>query len=306
MKKVIITGANGFIGTALLKELSGRDVEIYAVIRNKSSYVEEIKNLQGVHLIYCNMSDIAHLSDYVKEKDIDTCVHLAWEGSSGDERANYAIQLKNVEYSMRVVDVVAQMGVKRFVGIGSLAEKDVLNYHPMDGSTPNAVSIYGIAKVAAHFMTKAECIKMGLEHVWCLLSNTYGIGNTTNNFINMASKKMLKGERASFTEGEQLYDFVYITDTVRAICSVAQRGNNNTEYYLGSTKPRKLKEYIKIIRDTVDSSIELYMGEIPYKGNPLPEEVYDATKLIEDTGYTPEIDFEQGIKKTIDWLKATI
>ena len=303
MKKAIVTGANGFIGTNLLKLMSDIGVQTYAIVRSKDSDVSKIASLPGVHIVCCDMANIEKLKDLIPDKDIDVCIHLAWEGSSGDARADYALQLKNVEYSLNVVDTVAQMGVKRYVGAGTLAEKDVLNYHSVDGATPNAVSIYGIAKMTSHFMTKAECTKLGVEHSWCYLSNTYGVGNTTNNFVNMASKKMLKGERAAFTAGEQTYDFVYITDTVRALWAVAQNGKKNTAYYLGSTKQRKLKEYITIIRDTIDSNIELFLGEIPFNGIPLSTSEYDTTKLVRDTGYEPMIAFEEGIKLTVDWLK---
>ena len=303
MKKAIVTGANGFIGTSLLKVMSDAGVQTFAVVRSKDSKIEKIVNLPDVKIVYCELDNIESLPELIPDRDIDMCIHLAWDGSSGDARSDYELQLRNVEYSLKVVDVVSKMGVKRYVGAGTLAEKDVLNYHPTVGATPNAVSIYGIAKMTTHFMTKAECVKQGIEHCWCYLSNTYGVGNTTNNFVNMASKKMINGERAAFTAGEQIYDFVYITDTARALWAVAENGNKNTAYYLGSTKQRKLKEYITIIRDTIDPKIELFLGEIPFNGIPLEESAYDTTKLVKDTGYQPQVAFEDGIKLTVDWLR---
>lgn len=304
MKKVIVTGANGFIGSALLEELSQNSVEVIAVIKNEKENIESIAKLSGVRIVYCDMDSIEMLPKLISDRDIDICIHLAWSGSSGNERADYKLQLLNVQYSLQVVDAIANMNVKRFVGAGTLAEKDVLNYHMRDGSTPNAVSIYGIAKISTHFMTKAECSKLGIEHVWCYLSNTYGIHNTTNNFINMASRLMLNGQHAAFTSGEQMYDFVYITDTVRGIYAAADLGKTNCAYYLGSTSPKKLKDYIKIIRDKINPDIKLYLGEIPFNGIPLSPEAYDTSKLETDTGYKPTISFEVGIEKTIEWLKA--
>lgn len=303
MNKVILTGANGFVGSALIRVLSENGVQVYAIIKDRNEKISHIENLPGVSIVYCELSEIAKLPELIQERDIDTCIHLAWAGSFGNDRANYALQLENVKYALDTVNAVAAMGVKRFVGAGTLAEKDVQNYHPTDGATPNAVSMYGVAKITAHYMTKAECTKLGVEHVWCYLSNTYGVGNTTNNFVNMASRLMLTGKRAAFTSGEQMYDFVYITDTVRGIFYAAQKGKKNTSYYLGSTKQRKLKEYIQIIRDTIDKDIPLYLGEIPFNGIPLPEEAYDTSKLVEDTGYCPMVCFEDGIKMTIDWLR---
>lgn len=306
MKKVIVTGAIGFIGREIVRMLNSVGTEVYAVVRNDKRDISVISEMENVNIVYCEMEQIDKLKSLLPDRDIDTCIHLAWEGSFGDARADYHKQLLNIEYSLNLIDTLAEMKVRRFVGAGTLAEKDVLNYHPNPGATPNAVSIYGIAKSAAHFMTKAECTKVGMEHVWCYLSNTYGVGNTTGNFVNMACNKMLTGQRAAFTAGEQMYDFVYITDTVRAILAASEKGRSHTAYYLGSTKARKLKEYIKIIHSAIDESIVLHLGEIPFNGNSLPAEAYDTSQLVQDTGYEPEIDFEEGITKTIDWLRSRL
>lgn len=304
MNKIMVTGANGFIGSALLNEIAKDGAEIIAIIRNQEEPIEHIKKIPKVRIYYCELSEIDKLQEIVPDRDIDAVIHLAWAGSTGDARAEYNLQLLNVKYALDTLNVANKMNIKRFVGAGTLAEKDVLNYHPTDNATPNAVSIYGIAKISTHFMTKAECTKLGMDHIWCYLSNTYGVGNITGNFVNFASKLMLTGGRAAFTSGEQTYDFVYVTDTVRAIYAAATKGKKNTAYYLGSTKQRKLKEFITIIRDTIDPSIELHLGEIPFNGIALDAKEFDASKLVEDTGFVPEVAFEEGIKWTVDWLRT--
>lgn len=305
MKKVLITGASGFIGRALVDEITKSDIEIIALMRKSTETNSKFQNNQKIRIVYCDMDEIEQLPQLIDDRDIDCCIHLAWAGSTGETRADASLQLKNVDWSVRLIKVLGKMKVLRFVGAGTLAEQDVLNYHPLDGATPNAVSMYGIAKITAHFMSKTQCCVEGIEHIWCVISNTYGIGNTTNNFINFASKLMLEKKHAAFTAGEQYYDFVYITDTARAFWAAACRGKSNSSYYLGSTKSRKLKDYILIIKDTIDPSISLFLGEIPFNGKPLPPESFDCSSLVADTGYKPTIPFEIGIEETINWLKMS-
>ena len=299
----IVTGANGFIGAALLRELSAAGEKIYAVVRNEKSNIDNIKNLPGVEIVCCDMAQIDHLPEMLSGVHADCLIHLAWAGTSGDSRADYEMQLLNIKYALDTVDVSAKMGIRRFVGAGTLAEKDVLNYQMDDGATPNAVSIYGIAKLSCQLMTKAECSKLGMEHLWCHLPNTYGVGNTTNNFVNMAAKKILGGQRAAFTEAKQTYDFVYITDTARAIAAVARQGKANTAYYLGSGAARPLRQYIEMIRDAIDPAYSLYFGEVPFNGKSLEAEAYSTDKLYADTGFEAQVSFEDGIRKTVAWLK---
>lgn len=73
--------------------------------------------------------------------------------------------------------------------------------------------------------------------------------------------------------------------------------------YIGSTKPAKLREFIYKIRNAVDPSIEVHLGEVPFNGVMQPESVFDCTKIVKDTGYSPLVAFEEGIAKTVEWLK---
>ena len=191
MKKVLITGAGGFIGRELVKEIRRDGTEVIAVVRDTKDNDISPDFQPGVRTVRCNMEEIEKLPQMIKDRDIKCCIHLAWEGSTGKARADAKLQLKNIEWSVELVKAISKMDIQRFVGAGTLAEKDVLSYHLADGAVPNGVSMYGIAKIAAHFMSKTQCSVLNIEHIWCLLSNTYGVGNTTDNFVNFASKLML-------------------------------------------------------------------------------------------------------------------
>lgn len=302
--KFLVTGANGFVGGHLLQILSENNEEILAVVRNENVNIEGIKNIPGVEVIFCELDDITVLPDIIAEKKIDCCIHLAWEGANGMARANTDIQLKNIYRTLELCRSLSIMGVKRFVGIGTLAEKDVNNYIPTDGSTPKPVSCYGIAKLATQYISKSVCTELKIDHIWCQLSNLYGVGDKTNNFINFASKLMLTGGRPAFTSGEQMYDFVYISDAANGIYRAAKYGKKNTAYFIGSGHQRKLKEYIYRIRDSINPNIELLLGDIPFNGVCLPDKEFDSSKLINDTGYHAEVAFDEGIQRTISWLKT--
>lgn len=306
MRKAIVTGANGFIGQWLIRELSAAGVPVTAVVKDDQEDVTCICDLPGVQIVTCELDDIASLARKVPEGDADIFYHLAWAGSTGPARADYTLQLQNVRWTLDAANAAKKIGCTRFVGAGTLAEFDCNAYIPADGSTPNAVSCYGAAKISAHYMSKIECNRLGLEHVWAYLSNTYGVGNRTQNFVNFASKTMITGKSADFTPGEQPYDFVYVSDIAQALYRMGEKGRLNYAYYIGSTKPDKLKNFIVKIRDAIDPSIELHLGAVPFNGIPLPAEVFDCTQLVEDTGYAPRVPFEQGIQQTVAWLREQI
>lgn len=300
MRKAIVTGANGFIGSALVQELISNGVEVIALVHNgRSQNIPKEARIADFELSKCGK-----LFEIIADKDIDAIYHMAWDGSSGDKRADYQLQLQNVKYTCDLLYAASKCGIKKFIGAGTLVQFDCDSYIGLNNSTPNAVSCYGTAKIAAQYMSKAIANSLGIEHVWCFISNTYGVGNTTMNFVNMAVKKMLNGERAAFTAGNQNYDFVYITDTITGIYLCGEKGKNNSSYYIGSGKPRQLKDYIYEIRDTVNSKTPIYLGEIPFNGVSIPLEKYSCENACKDLGYRAKVDFSSGIIKTVEWLKA--
>lgn len=301
--RIMVTGAFGFVGKHLLQTLRDNSCQVIAV---DQAVDEQLFSMQGVKIIQCNLDECERLPLLIAERDIDCCVHLAWQGANGDQRGNAEVQWMNVRRTINLCKVLPQLGVKRFIGVGTLAEKDASYYVPVDGGMPNPVACYGVAKLAAHYMSKIVCTQLKIEHIWCQLSNLYGVGDFSTNFVNFASKRMLTGQRASFTTGEQMYDFVYITDIVKGIYKAAKDGKTNTTYYIGSGQPKRLKEFITMIRDTIDPSIPLYLGEVPFRGICLPDEEFDCSKLMNDTGYRAEVRFEEGIQKTVVWLKSQI
>ncbi|MDF2530911.1 MAG: nucleoside-diphosphate-sugar epimerase, partial [Clostridia bacterium] len=260
MKKALVTGANGFIGSWLLKELSNKGVSVLAVVRNEKSDISSIQNLPNVQVVFSDMSEIKQITQQVSDKDIDVFYHLAWAGSTGQDRSDYELQLLNAKYTLDAVNAAASLGCKRFVGAGTLAELDCYAYIMKEGSTPLPVSFYGSAKITSHFMSKAECNRLGIDHVWGYFSNTYGEGNRTQNFVNFASNLMLSGKRAAFTTGEQNYDFVHVSDNANALYLLGEKGKAFCSYYIGSTKPMELRNFIYKIRDAIDPSIPLYLG----------------------------------------------
>ena len=305
MTTAIVTGANGFVGSALLRELTDKGINVFAVVRNSRTDVAHIENLPGVQIVCCEMDHLAQLPSKIGQK-ADVFYHLAWAGSTGPARGDYDLQLKNAHWVLDAVNAAHELGCTRFVGAGTLAELDVNAYTPLKGSTPNAVSCYGVAKITAHYMSKAECNRLGMEQLWAYLSNTYGIGNYTSNFINFASKLMITGQPANFTAGEQPYDFVCVDDIAQGLFCIGENGKKNHAYYIGSTKPAKLKEFIVALRDEIDPSIQLNLGAIPFNGVEQPESTFDCKMLVEDTGYAPRIPFADGIKTTVKWIREQI
>ena len=118
--------------------------------------------------------------------------------------------------------------------------------------------------------------------------------------------KMLKGERPQYTKGEQIWDYIYSKDAAKAFRLVAQKGKDGAIYCLGTGQTRTLREFILSIRDAIDPGLEIGIGEIDYYPNQVMHLEADISNLMEDTGFSPQYTFEEGIRETIEWVEANL
>jgi len=304
MRKAVVTGASGFLGTWLVKELASRGIETIAVVRNLNSDTAAISRLGNVRTVICPIAGMAGLPGLVGDRDIDVFYHLAWAGTCGSDRGDVRLQLSNVQAACDAVKAARDMGCAKFVNAGSVMEYEAMKYIPMDGSTPGLGSIYSAAKQAADFMAKTLAATLSLPYVNAIISNIYGAGEKSERLINSTLRKFLNNEKAAFTHGEQLYDFIYISDAARAFYLIGEKGKAYNSYYVGNKEPRPLKEFIIRMRDSAGCSNELNFGEIPFKGALLKYDEFDMAKLSRELGFAPEVSFEQGIRYTVEWIKG--
>lgn len=302
--RAIVTGATGFVGQWLVRELCANNHDVTVIVRDEKKVPAEWRN--SVEIVESALEDYGNLekADF-KYESYDVFFHFAWAGTSGQDRSNYDMQLRNVFAACESINLAKRLLCRRFLNAGSLMEYDVMKYLPQDGAEPTAADIYGISKMTADFMLKTLAVREGIEYINVIISNIYGVGENSARFLNQLLRKLICNERISLTSGEQLYDFIYVTDAVKGIVYAAQKGKNNSVYYIGNRKPQPLKEYILQAKEILNSTAELAFGEVPYSGIMLTYKEFDTKKLF-DIGFTIEVPFEKGILMTSEWIKERI
>ena len=303
MKKAIVTGANGFVGEAVCRELSDKGVKVIAVVRSIDDDTTRISNIPNIKIIYCDLSEFGKLPDLIEDRDIDILYHFAWIGIAGPLRGDYDIQIKNVRYTADTVKACAKIGCKRFVFAASIMEYEIDAIMSTE-TTPGINTLYCTAKLAADYMSRTIAGNLKIEYIRALISNIYGPGEVSPRLVNTSIRKMLRGEHCSFSKGDQLYDFIYISDAAKALVAIGEQGYANKTYYIGSHNPRPLKEFLIEMKDCVDPKIDIGLGELPFNGVSLTYNEFDLYSVSKDTGFSPEVSFSEGIKNTIHWLKG--
>ena len=301
MKRAIITGATGFIGSWLTQELLHNGIEVTVVVRNKEKLLPEFVSNKMCTIVE---KPVELLTDKdFPDTQYDAFFHLSWGGVSPEHKNDISFQLGNISMSLNALDVCSKIGCTKFIASGTVAEY-VFCSNIMDVNarqTPN--DMYGAAKVSAHYFLEVRARQLAQDFIWIVIPSTFGERRNDNNIITYTIRTLLKGQRPQYGNLEQMWDFLYVAEVVRAIRLVGEKGKAGKVYGIGSGNFKPLKEYIKIIRELIDPNLELGIGELPAMSNQTFSSCVNIYDLITDTGFSPEISFEEGIKKTIYYLK---
>lgn len=304
MQTAIVTGANGFVGGAVTRELITNGYRVYAL--GRAEHHNNIPIDDRCIFIPIDLADIKELKHIISFQEAEIMFHLAWTGSAGDLRADTAIQLQNAQWTIDCLKVAKDIGCKRFVGAGSITEHETLAAAYSPGNRPGLGYIYGGGKVAAHTMSMSVAANIGMELVWAEITNAYGVGEKSPRLVNSTIQKCIRGESPLFTSGTQNYDFVYIDDVARAFRLIGENGKPFHSYVIGSGNARPLKEFLLEMKKVVDPNVEFIFGDVPFSGVNLPLSTFDCTETEKDTGFRAKVSFEEGCKKTYEWWRAII
>ncbi len=300
VKRAVITGATGMIGANLARRLLREGIEVRALCRPDSPKIRNLpQDDPNLLVVPCSLSEIPTLS----EEPSDAWFHFGWDGVYGEARNDEARQMKNVDYTLQALRKATACGVKRFIFAGSQAE-----YGPVSGilseDTPmHPVNAYGKAKKAAEEAGKRLAAELSVDFMAARILSVYGPYDNDYTMVMSAIHKLLRGEKPSFTKGEQIWDYLYAEDAASAMEAIMRHGKAGKSYVLGSGSGAPLSDYIEAIRDAVDPTLPLGLGEIPYAENQVMHLVADTGSITEDTGWKAETPFTEGIHKTVRYAR---
>lgn len=300
--KVIITGATGAIGIALIKECINNQIRVLAICHRGSKRMERIPTSPLVHILELNQQEYAEYKPL--EADYDVCYHMAWSGTTGEARNNMRLQNQNVTYALDAVALAHRFGCHTFIGAGSQAEYGRVEGRLKADTPVRPETGYGMAKLCAGWMTRVVCAQLNMKHIWTRILSVYGPYDGENSMIISSARKLLSGGIPQFTKGEQKWDYLYCDDAARALHLLAEKGKDGKVYCIGSGNAVPLCEYIEILRKSVSADAKAELGTLPYGDKQVMYLCADITELQEDTGFEPQIGFDEGIQRTIEWVKA--
>ena len=296
MKKVIVTGATGFIGGALTKKLLSEGVTVYG-IDISSERLEEMKQYGDFVPVAADFSMYDRLEELIGSSGFDLCIHTAWKGMiGGKDLYDYALQNESVNATCRLCEACAELNVKRFIFCGSSYQEMVSEDLPLP------TNYYGIAKKSAAAYCMAISARAGMECNIAMLTNTYGPGDRSQKAVNTFIRKLLAEEPLDLIDGYNRNDWCYIDDTVNGILAAAGSQYPYRYYYVGHSDISNFRSKLMAMKEALNSSSELRFGKFIDKTF-VDYDRIDLTSLEKDTGFVCSAEFGRSIQLTAEWIK---
>jgi dTDP-glucose 4,6-dehydratase len=323
MKKILITGGAGFIGSHVIRLFVNnyKDYQIYNL--DKLTYAGNLENLKDIEtapnytFLKGDIVDGAFIDALFAEHQFDAIIHLAAE-SHVDRSISNPLEFihTNIVGTVNLLNAAKNHWKNDYSGklfyhvstdevYGSLDDGGFfLETTPYDPQSP-----YSASKASSDHFVRAWQNTYGMPIVISNCSNNYGPNQFPEKLIPLFINNILnKKPLPVYGKGENVRDWLYVIDHARAIDVIFHKGKIGETYNIGGFNEWKNLDLIKVLCKTVDKKLGnpegTSEGLITYvkdrAGHDLRYAI-DATKIMKELGWEPSLQFEEGIDKTVDW-----
>ena len=321
MKKILITGAAGFIGYHLAEKLLNKNYQIIGIDNLNDYYNPILKQDRLTNLNKFSNFEF-HKIDFIRNKELTSIfnnnqfnqvIHLGAQAGVRYSIKNPQFYIEtNITGFLNILENCNNFNVENIIYASSSSiygdNKD-LPFSEND-KTEKQISMYGVSKKTNELMAHTYSNLYGLRTIGLRFFTVYGPWGRPDMALYIFTKAIIENKDIDlFNEGNHTRSFTYISDIVEPIYRIIKINennqnilNNNDILNIGGAEPVKLLRFIDIIEHYLGKKANVRLK--PIQQGDVQDTNADITNLEKITDYKPQVDIEEGIKRFIDWYKA--
>lgn len=299
-KRLLLTGATGFVGRRAIKPLLERGYDITALTSRSNP-----EPVEGVKFVSADLTDPAQLDSAVAKTKATHLLHLAWHSVPGGLwQAKENIDW--VKHSLSLVESFAQHGGQRITVSGSCGEYDWTGGLCVEDVTPmRPNTLYGACKNGLQSILSAYCDKIGVELAWGRAFFIYGPGEHPARLAAYVINSLLTGKTAECSHGMQLRDYMHVDDVASGLVALLDSNLRGT-YNIASGEAIRVRDLISHLADQTGASELLQLGARAAAAHEPPLIVADMAKTHAALDWRPTFTLADGAVDTVAWFREQL
>jgi nucleoside-diphosphate-sugar epimerase len=308
MKRVVITGATGFVGSNLARRLlrDGHEVHLLVRPRHTAWRIDDMRDDVRLHEVA--LEETESLTRTVGRIRPDWIFHLAAHGAYSAQTDLRRMIQTNITGTINLVEACLSAGFEAFVNTGSSSEYGFKAHAPSEDETLEPNSHYAVTKAAATLFCRHTAQSRSVHLPTLRLYSVYGPYEEPTRLVPRLITRGLKRELPPLVNPNVARDYVYVDDVSEAYVLAAHKRAEQEPgaiYNVGTGVQTSLAEAVETARRVLSIEREPRWGSMPEREWDTDTWVADNRKIKAALGWQPQHSFEQGFRLTVEWLRAS-
>ena len=298
-KRVLLTGASGFLGSHIAEELVATNFEVIATKRAQTD-LWRCKDFKD-KINWVNIDD-PNWQQVVIDLRPSIIIHSAWIGVAATTRMDWESQFANITFVYDLLQIAEAVHVEVFIGLGSQAEYGVFDGKVNEDQPANPTTAYGTVKLMIYELVKGFFTSPHLQTstwYWLRLFSFFGEKEDATWLIPATVDKLMREEEMDFTLGEQKYAYLYVKDLSIMLRLLLESTASSGVYNISSISPIAIKDLIEQIKRITKSNTKLNFGALPYRIGQSMHIEGDMSKFKQQVGHYKESDLYSNLTLTV-------
>lgn len=296
-RKILVTGATGFIGKSLVSMLSKQGCQQLVLSRQ----LQNNSTSKNIHYLLCDLSSIDTQKKYIKKFQPDVIIHLGWQGIPDFSHKMCQLNLNN---TINLIDIVTELdSVKKIIVSGSCFEYD----NPQDvcdeGYKTSAHNLFSWSKLSIKDYLKLVCQTKNIQWYWPRIFYVYGPHQRKQSLIPTLIDSIHAGRIPQINTPFNANDFVYVDDVVEALNCFIDQNIESGVYNIGSGYATSIASICEQVATMFSSTIQFDWQS--KKDTERTSFYADIQKITKHTGWAPKTSLSQGLKITSEAMLET-